>query len=440
MLIWRNMKSHKPITIILALMSVPGLLCAAEQSGRETLKAETSDTVASGREAAMSFIDSRKCKQLRKRILDGDPIAEESARILRRRAEEACLRPAASVTDKQPTPHSPTRDPNDYVSIATYYWPNPETADGVPYVRRDGHLSPDINLYDRPRWSASADDMVTLCKAAYFLNEPRFADEAVRRIRCWFLDPETRMNPHLCYAQMIPGQSSGRLYGIIDFSLYLPTVLDHIRLVDTLKESAWSETDEQAMRKWCSDFLTWLEQHPFGQAEEKTPNNHGIYYDKLVVSLALFMERPERAAAQLQKTRPRITSQIKSDGSMPHELKRTCSFGYTVMNTRAFVELAQVGQRLGVDLWREGDNRISAAVEFILRNAASSEPWPYQQIEPIDWRMIWPLLDKADALAPHPYDRTPIAHRKPRGFEPDVFLLIEPIHPFGQQRSPKLGE
>lgn len=60
MLILLAMKLHQPISIILALVSVPGLFYGAEQSRRETLKAETSDKVQDGRDAAMSFIDGRK--------------------------------------------------------------------------------------------------------------------------------------------------------------------------------------------------------------------------------------------------------------------------------------------------------------------------------------------------------------------------------------------
>jgi len=47
--------------------------------------------------------------------------------------------------------------------------------------------------------------------------------------------------------------------------------------------------------------------------EESTGNNHGVYYDKMAVSLALFLERPDRACEQLAETRKRITQQIRPD-------------------------------------------------------------------------------------------------------------------------------
>jgi Alginate lyase len=39
---------------------------------------------------------------------------------------------------------------------------------------------------------------------------------AAELLRVFFVDPKTRMNPSLQYAQAIPGVSPGRGYGIID--------------------------------------------------------------------------------------------------------------------------------------------------------------------------------------------------------------------------------
>jgi len=301
-------------------------------------------------------------------------------------------------------------------------------------------LSPDIELYDRKRWERAADGIITTAKAAYFLDEPRFAEEAVKRVRRWFLDAETRMNPHLCYASMIPGRCTGRRFGIIDLAIYLPTVLDHVRLLASLDESPWTAEDQRGMVTWCAGFLSWLEDHKFGRKEEAWGNNHAVYYDRMVVCLAFFLNRPERARNQFEKTRKRIALQIEPDGSMPSELRRTCSFGYITMNTRGFVELAWMGRRVDVDLWTHtsDDGRsIPAAVDFLYRHACSRDPWPFQQIEPIDWRMVCPVLRKAESLSDQRYDLAQMAHRMPGGFDPDFFLLIEPIHPFGKLRSPK---
>ena len=387
------------------------------------------------------LIDEHAYEQLRARVRSQDAAIKTWADQLHHRAEQLCRSPAPAVTDKRFTPHSPSRDPHDYVSIATYWWPDPDSPDGLPYTSRDGQLSPDLKLYDRARWEDAVDGIITLVKAAYFFEEPRFAKEAASRIRRWFLDPETRMNPHLKYGQMIPGRCTGRQYGVIDFSLYLPAVLDHIQWLTSLDESPWTAADQQSMSDWCDRFLTWLENDEFGRQEEAATNNHATYYDRMVVSLALFLNRQERARRQLEKTRQRIVQQIEPDGSMPRELRRTCSFGYTVMNTRGFVDLAWMSRRVDLDLWAySGDDgrSIPAAVDFLYRLACSPNPWPYEQIEPVDWRMIWPVLEKSEAFSGQRFDAASLAHRMPADFDPDAFPLVEPIHPFGRLRSPRI--
>ena len=42
----------------------------------------------------------------------------------------------------------PNVDPHDYVSLAPYFWPNPDTPDGLPFVRHDGVRNPQIYKYD----------------------------------------------------------------------------------------------------------------------------------------------------------------------------------------------------------------------------------------------------------------------------------------------------
>ena len=53
--------------------------------------------------------------------------------------------------------------------------------------------------------------------AAYRVTgEERYATAAVVHLHAWFVDPATRMNPNLLYAQAIKGVSTGRSIGVID--------------------------------------------------------------------------------------------------------------------------------------------------------------------------------------------------------------------------------
>ncbi|MFW5857944.1 MAG: alginate lyase family protein [Planctomycetota bacterium] len=265
-----------------------------------------------------------------------------------------------------------------------------------------------------------------------------WAAAAAARVRRWFLDPETRMDAHLEHSQFVPGESTGRAFGIIEFALHLPVVLDHVRLLAGLEASPWTADDDRALRDWCAAFATWLAESDFGRVERAAANNHGTYYDRLAAHLALVLDRPDAARATLADTRARIGAQIEPDGSQPHELGRTCSFSYALMNARGFVELARMGRTLGVDLWgidAGGGRSIPAAVDFLHRHAAGDAPWPYEQIEPIDWRMLWPVLATANDLGASCTFES-IAHRLAPDETPERILLCEPIHPFGRERTP----
>ncbi len=121
-----------------------------------------------------------------------------------------------SVMDKSALP--PSGDPHDYMSQARYFWPNPSKPDGLPYINRDGVTNPEIYKLDRNRLGETADRITTLAVAYYLTGNEKYAEKAVELIKVWFLDKNTRMNPNLEYAQMIPGHNGGkgRCYGLLD--------------------------------------------------------------------------------------------------------------------------------------------------------------------------------------------------------------------------------
>ena len=113
-----------------------------------------------------------------------------------------------SVMMKEKVPASGNK--HDYMSQARYYWPDPTKPDGLPYVSRDGESNPELNKLDRNRLGATASRVTTLALAWYFSGEEKYAQKATELIRVWFFDKDTRMNPNLEYAQMIPGHNGGK--------------------------------------------------------------------------------------------------------------------------------------------------------------------------------------------------------------------------------------
>ena len=56
------------------------------------------------------------------------------------RADADALLERPNVTVLNSKLPRPSGDVHDYVSVAPYFWPNPDTPDGLPWVGRDGYV------------------------------------------------------------------------------------------------------------------------------------------------------------------------------------------------------------------------------------------------------------------------------------------------------------
>jgi hypothetical protein len=283
------------------------------------------------------------------------------------------------------------------MSLAPYWWPNPDTEDGLPYIRRDGERNQDIyKITDRRNLSGMIHSVQTLALAHYLTGEEHHAAKAADVLRTWFLDPDTRMNPNLQYAQAVPGHNTGRGIGLIE-TAGLTEVVDAAGLIEG--SDAWTDDDQRALRDWFSTFLTWMRESDHGRDEAAARNNHGTYYDLQVASFTLFVGKPELARSVLDDARDkRVAAQIEPDGSQPLELERTRSWSYSLMNLRGLMSLARLSEHVGVDLWNfeTDDGRgIRKALDFLIPFAFDDEEWSHEQIGGFSSRAIHPLIRRA---------------------------------------------
>ncbi len=120
--------------------------------------------------------------------------------------------------------------PHDFFSEGDYWWPDPKNPDG-PYIRRDGESNPG-NFVDHRRALVRLSVEVPALTAAWKLtSDDRYAAQARRHLRAWFVDPSTRMTPSLEYAQAIHGIATGRGTGIID-TIHLVEVARAIEVLE----------------------------------------------------------------------------------------------------------------------------------------------------------------------------------------------------------------
>jgi hypothetical protein len=340
------------------------------------------------------LIDRGHLEQVKRSIASGDKTFVPALKRLDADSDRALAEGTFSVVTKRVTP--PSGDKHDYMSQAPYFWPDTSKTDGRPYIRRDGERNPEINKISDHR---SMDQMVgavsALALAYYFKGEERYAAKATEILRAWFLDPETRMNPNLQYAQGIPGITTGRGIGLIE-TRGLTRVVDAIGLLGNSK--ALTETDRKGIENWFAKFLTWLQESKNGREENAAKNNHGTFYDVQAVSFALFLGKTALAKSILETAKQkRIALQIEPDGRQPLELVRTRAWGYSVGNLDGLMQLAVLAEGVGIDLWnyKTADGRsIRGALEF-LYPISLGQKWKYQQLGEWQPQTLFPLMRRA---------------------------------------------
>jgi hypothetical protein len=316
---------------------------------------------------------------------------------LMREAEAALTGEPVSVMQKEQVP--PSGDKHDFMSLGPYWWPDTTKPDGLPYIRRDGERNPEYNTYgDNLRLDIMVNRIETLALAYTVSRDERFAQKAVEQLNVWFLDPASRMNPNLNFAQAIKGITPGRGIGIIETYSYRWLVDGLILLAES---KAWNADIDRGIRTWFSEYLQWLLESPNGKDESGEKNNHGSAYDVQTSCVAFYLGKADVARKILSQVgTKRIARQVEPDGSQPLELARTKSWGYSNMNLDALIELARLGERVGIDLWnfetRDGRS-IRKAVDFLLPYAVGKKKWTHQQIVPfVPERMYFALSIAAE--------------------------------------------
>jgi hypothetical protein len=327
------------------------------------------------------MLDAEALEKQLNLIRAGDVRALADLKKLRAAADRALEVGPFSVVHKNIAP--PSGDKHDYMSMAPYWWPDPGKPDGLPYIRRDGEVNPEIKkVPDHDDLGRMVDAVETLALAHHFTGDEKYAERAALLLRTWYLDPATRMNPHLRYAQAIRGVNDGRGIGIIE-TRSMSRAVDAVGLL--AGAHAWTPADQRALVAWFSAYLDWLLASDHGRDEADELNNHGTMYDVQAASFALFVGRKEVARDVLAAVgEKRIAVQIEPDGRQPLELARTKAWSYSTGNLTGLMALARLGEQADVDLWNyeTGDGRsIRRALEFLTPFAAGEQQWSHQQID-----------------------------------------------------------
>lgn len=409
------------------LTAAPALAAPVQAQG---VACKADDGYASAFEGRRTFRWKPQWLQAAKASL-ADPALAPAYEALMARADKALAGPDYAVTDKTRTP--PSGDKHDYISMGPYWWPDPATPNGEPYIRKDGEVNPErsTEAFDAGRMDAMSNAVEALSLAYYFTGETKYATRAAQLLRVWFLDPATRMNPSMTYAQGVPGRTLGRAEGVLD-TFRLLRVVEAIGVLAPAR--ALTSAEQKGLETWFGDYAQWMQTAPTGKEERAAKNNHGIWYDYQLATFALFARKPDLARRVLSSVgKTRIDPQIAADGKLPEELSRTKALHYSYFALEPLVGMAELGPCVGVDLWGykgpEGQG-VRAAYDYLAPFVGNEKAFPYKDLKPEDaTREALPLYDlaawaygdaglaaKADQIAkqiPAPQSRLTIAPYKP---------------------------
>lgn len=266
---------------------------------------------------------------------------------------------------------------HDYYSNGDYWWPNPDTSDGLPYIRKDGVSNPN-NFHAHRLLLRRMRTNLAYVAAAYKLSGKEcFARYGVQLIKEFFLDKETKMNPNLSYAQAIPGICSGRGIGIID-TLHLvdvPYAIEVLRASDAMSEEIYT-----SLKDWFAAYLGWMLTSTNGIKEMTEKNNHSVCFFVQAAVFALFTEN-ERIVDFCRETYKKyLLSQMQSDGSFPLELLRTKPYSYSIFVLDNMVTLCHILSNEKDNLWEynlpNGAN-IQKGIAFLTPYLLNKASWPY---------------------------------------------------------------
>ncbi len=338
------------------------------------------------------IVNGKKMLESRTAYLSGDKKVKYAVQALIKEGNKALKFAPVSIMDKEQTP--PSGDKHDYISLAAYWFPDPKSPNGLPYIRNDGVRNPEVKNYkDHDNLSKMCDVVFDASVAYYFSSEEKYAEHAVTLIRVWFLDEATKMNPNMKYAQAVLGRNDGRGSGVLD-ARDLKKIVDAVGLLEGSQSLKKDEGD--GLRLWMTQYFQWITESKNGKDERDAKNNHGTWYDVQAVSIALFLGKIEYAKERCESAKERrIAFQIQPDGTQPEELARTKAISYSEFNLQALLELSLLAENIGIDLWNYTGSHgrgIRKALDYIIPYITKEKETIYKQIDEIKSDNFVPAL------------------------------------------------
>jgi hypothetical protein len=276
-------------------------------------------------------------------------------------------------------PHSPGT-PNDFYSEAEDYWPDPANPTGPFLLRAGAGPNPEAFTAHRDAIINFSICVPALTAAFVLTSEARYAQQAVVQLRAWFIDPATRMNPSILYAQTILPAKTGRFEGVVE-AVHLAEVFQCIPFLSN--SEALTEADRVALKKWFAEYFEWLNTSRLAGLARDNKSHHGTSWLLQAAAIAHLSQVTDDApltTLRHQYKSSSIRAQILANGTFPHELSTPDPYRNTLFNLDMFAGVCVLLSTRFESVWdyelQDGPGMrivVARLYPFILNRGA----WPY---------------------------------------------------------------
>jgi len=309
---------------------------------------------------------------------------------------------------------------HDFYSEGDYWWPDPAKPGG-PYIQKDGQTNPENFSDHRHDMIRLSEITATLTSAWLLTGDRKYSNKALEHLNAWFIDPLTRMNPNMLFAQAIWGRFTGRGIGLID-AYHLVEVAQSAKIL--IDNNVIPEDQALKIKEWFSSFLNWMMTHQYGIDEMNAKNNHGTCWVVTAASMAVLTGNEDAKQVCIRRFKTiLLPSQMADDGSFPQEIKRTKPFGYSLFNIDAMCNAAQLLSTPDDNLFEfktEKGQTLRKGMEFIYPFIVNKSIWPFNK-DIFIWEE-WPVRQSSLLFAG-------LAYQNKQYISTFLSLPANPAHP-----------
>lgn len=266
---------------------------------------------------------------------------------------------------------------HDYYSLAPDAWLMTLRSDEDVWRQRDGITNPQASSddYDAARLERMCERCLTLGLAWFFTGRETYAEAAAKQIRCWFLDTNTWMRPHLNFAHAVPGEIAGQGSGLVE-SRSLWKVIDTLGLI--ANANVLNDIDVAGMQEWFARYGGWMFHSEIGFAGYALSDWRGTCHDAQRVVYTLFSGDTAASARILrQGIITRLAAQFDREGMQGEMLNSERAFTASLRNIEAHLLLNRYAEQLSYDRWllTQNGRSVRQRLDYLLAFMAEQAQW-----------------------------------------------------------------